>query len=108
MRYGDGRVPLPNELYPQAQPPSPIPISSTLGDGNADRLQSHESSHRSPLPYYARTLPSYTAYSVYDSVGMHGLPVGIQIVGKQLEEERVLGAMKVVDDAIRKAGWSIN
>ncbi|KAK1227419.1 hypothetical protein PQX77_009566 [Marasmius sp. AFHP31] len=115
MRYSDGRVPSLNELYPQAhlEPPSPISTSSTLvdtdsGDQPFGKLKLHGSSHSSPLPYYATNLPSYNAYSVYDSVGMHGLPVGVQVVGRQLQEERVLGAMKVVDDAIRKAGWSIN
>ena len=113
MRYSDGRVPLPDERYPQAhhEVSSPVSTSSTLVDANADQLFDKLKSHSrssSPLPYYATSCPSYTAYSVYDSIGMHGLPVGIQVVGRQLEEERVLGAMKVIDDVIRKAGWSIN
>lgn len=31
---------------------------------------------------------------------MHGLPVGIQIVGRRLEEEKVLSIMKRVEDAL--------
>lgn len=31
---------------------------------------------------------------------MAGLPVGIQIVGKKWEEEKVLGMMRVVDRAL--------
>ncbi|KAH7127450.1 amidase signature domain-containing protein [Dactylonectria macrodidyma] len=31
-----------------------------------------------------------------------GLPVGLQIIGRKLEEEKVLGAGKVVDDVVRK------
>lgn len=31
---------------------------------------------------------------------MHGLSVGIQIVGRRLEEEKVLAAMKRVEDAL--------
>ncbi|KAJ8488803.1 hypothetical protein ONZ45_g13818 [Pleurotus djamor] len=33
--------------------------------------------------------------------GMHGLPVGIQIVGKRWEEEKVLEGMNVVNEALR-------
>lgn len=31
---------------------------------------------------------------------MHGLPVGIQVVGRRLEEEKVLAIMKRVEDAL--------
>ncbi|KAF9220805.1 amidase signature enzyme [Gyrodon lividus] len=44
------------------------------------------------------------AYSVYDAVAMHGLPVGVQVVGRRFEEERVLQAMKVVEDALVECG----
>ncbi|KAF9240451.1 amidase signature domain-containing protein [Melanogaster broomeanus] len=44
------------------------------------------------------------AYSVYDAEAMHGLPVGVQVVGRRLEEERVLQAMKVVEDALEECG----
>ncbi|EEB89173.1 hypothetical protein MPER_12757 [Moniliophthora perniciosa FA553] len=36
----------------------------------------------------------------YDPVGMKGLPIGIQIVGKRFEDEKVLAMMKVVDEAL--------
>ncbi|KAG7086799.1 hypothetical protein E1B28_002727 [Marasmius oreades] len=123
-RYGDGRVPLPEEGYPRHEPPSPVPSnSSTLFDPIDriyDKLHSHSLEQevereirRSPsaepsYPYYASNATSFTAFSVYDSIGMHGLPVGIQVVGRQLEEERVLGAMSVVDNAIKTMGWCIN
>ncbi|KAL0576133.1 hypothetical protein V5O48_005851 [Marasmius crinis-equi] len=110
MRYSDGRIPLPDEGYPlpEREPASPTSTASTLVDSTADRLFDKLKSSPPSLPYYAANAASYTAYSVYDPIGMHGLPVGIQVVGRQLEEERVLGAMKVVDDAIKKAGWSID
>ncbi|KIJ15384.1 hypothetical protein PAXINDRAFT_11929 [Paxillus involutus ATCC 200175] len=44
------------------------------------------------------------AYSVYDAEAMHGLPVGVQVVGRRFEEERVLQAMKVVEDALEECG----
>ena len=40
------------------------------------------------------------AYKLYDAEAMHGLPVGIQIVGRRLEEEKVLSIMKRVEDAL--------
>ncbi|KAF8841096.1 amidase signature enzyme [Paxillus ammoniavirescens] len=44
------------------------------------------------------------AYSVYDAEAMDGLPVGVQVVGRRYEEERVLQAMKVVEDALEECG----
>lgn len=40
------------------------------------------------------------AYKLYDATKMHGLPVGVQIVGRRLEEEKVLAIMKRVEDAL--------
>lgn len=42
------------------------------------------------------------AYKHYDAVRMAGLPVGVQIVGQRLQEERVLAAMEVVEAALEK------
>jgi hypothetical protein len=44
------------------------------------------------------------AYSVYDAESMHGLPVGVQVIGRRFEEERVLQAMKVVERALEESG----
>ncbi|KAH6853492.1 amidase signature domain-containing protein [Chaetomium sp. MPI-CAGE-AT-0009] len=40
------------------------------------------------------------AYKHYDAERMHGLPVGVQVVGRRLEEEKVLAVMKRVEDAL--------
>ncbi|KAI6084925.1 amidase [Hypoxylon rubiginosum] len=40
------------------------------------------------------------AYKLYDAEAMHGLPVAVQIVGRRLEEEKVLAIMKRVEDAL--------
>lgn len=40
------------------------------------------------------------AYKLYNADDMHGLPVGVQIVGRRLEEEKVLALMKRVEDAL--------
>ncbi|KAF9266912.1 amidase signature enzyme [Marasmius fiardii PR-910] len=38
----------------------------------------------------------------YDPVAMKGMPVGIQLVGKRFEDEKVLAMMEVVDNALGK------
>jgi Asp-tRNA(Asn)/Glu-tRNA(Gln) amidotransferase A subunit family amidase len=40
------------------------------------------------------------AYKHYDATSMHGLPVGVQVVGRRLEEEKVLAIMKRIEDAL--------
>jgi hypothetical protein len=40
------------------------------------------------------------AYKHYDAGHMHGLPVGVQVVGRRLEEEKVLAVMKKLEDAL--------
>jgi hypothetical protein len=40
------------------------------------------------------------AYKLYDADAMHGLPVGVQVVGRRLEEEKVLTIMQRVEDAL--------
>ncbi len=36
----------------------------------------------------------------YDAAAMHGLPVAVQVVGRRLEEEKVLAVMKRMEDAL--------
>lgn len=38
-----------------------------------------------------------TADPAYDATKMHGLPVGVQIVGRQWEEERVVAMLRIVE-----------
>ncbi len=44
------------------------------------------------------------AYKHYDATMMHGLPVGVQIVGRRLEEEKVLTIMNRVEEALKRIG----
>ena len=46
------------------------------------------------------------AHAVYEAHAdaMHGLPLAVQVVGGRFGEERVLGAMRVVEGALREAG----
>ncbi len=43
-------------------------------------------------------------YRMYDADQMHGLPIGVQIVGRRLEEEKVLEGMKIVERCLRDVG----
>jgi Asp-tRNA(Asn)/Glu-tRNA(Gln) amidotransferase A subunit family amidase len=40
------------------------------------------------------------AYKLYDANDMHGLPVGVQVIGRRLEEEKVLTLMGRVEEAL--------
>jgi Asp-tRNA(Asn)/Glu-tRNA(Gln) amidotransferase A subunit family amidase len=44
------------------------------------------------------------AYKHYDADKMAGLPVAVQVVGRRLEEEKVLAVMERVEDALDKHG----
>lgn len=54
--------------------------------------------------YLAMSPALRPAYEVYDVEGMHGLPMGVQVVGRRLEEERVLEGMRVIEEALREGG----
>ncbi|KAI0367168.1 amidase signature enzyme [Pilatotrama ljubarskyi] len=43
-------------------------------------------------------------YKMYDAKKMHGLPVGVQVIGKRLEEEKVLEGMKIVEGVLKESG----
>lgn len=47
------------------------------------------------------------AYKHYDTEKMHGLPVGVQIVGRRLEEEKVLAGMQRLEDALGDEKYSL-
>lgn len=47
------------------------------------------------------------AYKLYDAEAMHGLPVGVQIVGRRLEEEKVLAIMKRVEDILGASKYTL-
>jgi Asp-tRNA(Asn)/Glu-tRNA(Gln) amidotransferase A subunit family amidase len=44
------------------------------------------------------------AYRHYDAHAMHGLPVAVQVVGRRLEEEKILACMRRVEDALEEHG----
>lgn len=44
------------------------------------------------------------AYRHYDASSMEGLPCAVQVVGRRLEEEKVLMYMETIEDALRESG----
>jgi Asp-tRNA(Asn)/Glu-tRNA(Gln) amidotransferase A subunit family amidase len=44
------------------------------------------------------------AYKHYDAEKMAGLPVAVQVVGRRLEEEKVLAVMERIEDALDNNG----
>ncbi|KAL9615379.1 MAG: hypothetical protein Q9167_000207 [Letrouitia subvulpina] len=44
------------------------------------------------------------AYKHYDANAMDGLPVGVQVVGQRLQEEKILTVMQRIEDALEKHG----
>ncbi|ETN37710.1 uncharacterized protein HMPREF1541_07333 [Cyphellophora europaea CBS 101466] len=44
------------------------------------------------------------AYKHYDSKKMEGLPCAVQVIGRRLTEEKTLGCMQVVEEALGKDG----
>lgn len=61
-----------------------LPITHV--DKNLDKLE----------PMKMRNAIEQGAYLDYDAASMHGLPVGVQVVGQRLEEEKVMEAMKII------------
>lgn len=45
-------------------------------------------------------------YKMYNAVDMHGLPVGVQVIGKRLEEEKVMEGMKIIEQFLREDGMA--
>lgn len=52
-------------------------------------------------PYEPRNETDAWNWKLYDPVTMDGHPVGLQIVGRRFEEEKVLGAAKAIQKVMR-------
>jgi len=46
-------------------------------------------------------------WSLYDLSTMDGFSVGLQVVGRRFEEEKVLGAARVIEEVAKKEGKQI-
>jgi Amidase len=47
------------------------------------------------------------AYMLYDADAMHGLPVAVQIVGRRLEEEKVLAVMRRIEKMLGDSKYQL-
>jgi len=52
-------------------------------------------------PYEPRNEMDAWNWNLYDPITMDGHPVGLQIVGRKLDEEKVLGAAKVIEKVMK-------
>ena len=79
--------------YQLDYPSGVLPV--TCVDQNLDQL---------PQEFSFRSLNGVEkgAYIHYDASKMNGLPVGIQVVGQRLQEEKVLAVMERIEDCLRK------
>jgi len=57
-----------------------------------------------PSSWKPRNAIEKRAYMQYNSKDMADLPVGVQVVGRRLEEEKVLEGMKAVKSALQERG----
>lgn len=53
-------------------------------------------------PYEPRSDIDKWNWELYDLESMAGHAIGIQVIGRRLDEERVLGAAKVIDEILRR------
>lgn len=62
--------------------------------------------HRDAAAYRGMNDVARAVHDLYAGAGaaMHGMPVGVQVVGGRFEEERVLAGMRVVEHALWEAG----
>ena len=58
----------------------------------------------SPGAFRPRNTVEKGAYKAYNAKAMHGLPVGVQVVGQRLEEEKVMEGMKIIERLLREGG----
>jgi len=57
-----------------------------------------------PHAFRPRNKIETDAYTCYNADEMHGLPIGVQVVGRRLEEEKVLEGMKLIESVLKSNG----
>lgn len=69
--------------------------------GKVDRVVDLSKEDPAVAGYQPRNEQDRWNWALYDPDAMHGLPLSLQIVGQQLQEEKVLGAAKVIEGVLR-------
>lgn len=44
------------------------------------------------------------SYRMYDPLEMNGLPIGVQVIGRRLEEEKVMEGMRLIAALLKEDG----
>jgi amidase len=52
--------------------------------------------------YHPRNALDEWNWNLFDIDTMNGMPIGVQVVARRLQEEKALGAAKAIDDILRK------
>ena len=73
-----------------------------LPGGQVDQEIDLPKNDMSVVGYEPRNHVDKFIWDLYDPVLADRMPIGIQIVGKRLNEELVLGAAKVIESVLRK------
>ncbi|KAG8855311.1 hypothetical protein FRB96_007109 [Tulasnella sp. 330] len=99
-----GVLPATTALYNVVDHPIGV-VPVTRVDQAKDQLtKSWEASGNQGSPFiYSQLYEGKQPY--YDAMAMHGIPVGVQIVGRHWEDEKVIKMMRVVDDALGERGF---
>jgi amidase len=53
--------------------------------------------------YHPRNALDEWNWNLFDIDTMNGMPIGVQVVARRLQEEKALGAAKAIDDILRKS-----
>ncbi|KAG8852243.1 hypothetical protein FRB96_008889 [Tulasnella sp. 330] len=99
-----GTLPATTSLYNLADHPIGI-VPVIRVDKTRDQLDKawEESGEKGSPMVYNRLYEGKKPY--YDATAMHGIPVGVQIVGRHWEDEKVIKMMRVVDHALGVRGF---
>ncbi len=81
----------------------PVTFVDPARDGLSDEWHERRRAHHGSKIFEERV---YGPGGVYDAQDMAGLPVGVQVVGRQWDEERVIELMKVIDEALGPRGFA--
>ena len=85
---------------PTSQSPTLAISNSAQPDGNDGTTGSHGSKLWEKSLYQG----SGGRPAVYNADVMEGLPLGVQVVGQRLEEEKVLAGMRLVEQVMKERG----
>ena len=73
----------------------------TRVDSTQDKFTGLQSSHMVLGSHKPRNAIELSQQKAYDPDDMHGLPVGVQVVGRRLQEEEVLEGMKIIQNLLK-------